>query len=95
MQATVAIKKDDLAKNLAFKGILEERTKLMKNDRNETQLLFQDAILSADRLLEHLQTTEKTSMISFIYNERASLMRAQALLIEIGEHILEFCDYVN
>ena len=67
----------------------------MKNDRNESQLLFSETIQSAERLLEHLNFTEKPTMISLIYSSTASLMRAQAVLIEIGEHMLEFCDYVD
>jgi len=34
-------------------------------------------------------------MISLIYNSTQNLMRAQAVLIEIGEHMLEFCEYVD
>ena len=46
-------------------------------------------------LLEYLEFSEKTSMISLIYDSKASLMRAQAILIEIGEHMLEFCQQVD
>ena len=34
-------------------------------------------------------------MVSHIYNSTNDLMRAQAVLIEIGEHMLEFCEYVD
>ena len=88
-------KKSHLDKNTTFKGILEEKSKLVKNDKNEQDLKFQEAIVSADRLLEYLLYSEKRSMVSLIYNSTADLMRAQAVLIEIGEHMLEFCEYVD
>ena len=31
-----SLNKTELGKNLTFKGIIEEKTKLMKNDRNES-----------------------------------------------------------
>ena len=34
-------------------------------------------------------------MVSLIYDSESDLLRAQAVFIEIGEHMLEFCDYVN
>ena len=51
--------------------------------------------MAADRLLEYLLFSEKRSMVSHIYNSTNDLMRAQAVLIEIGEHMLEFCEYVD
>ena len=34
-------------------------------------------------------------MIIFDIHKEADLMRAQAVFIETGEHMLEFCDFVN
>ena len=35
------------------------------------------------------------NMIIFDIHKEADLMRAQAVFIETGEHMLEFCDFVN
>jgi len=40
LQAHSSIHKTDLGKHMTFKGIMEAKTKLMKNDRNESSLLF-------------------------------------------------------
>jgi len=74
--------KSDLGKNATFKGILEEKTKLMKNDLDEVALDFTESIRAAKHLHDLLSFSEKQSMISL-------------MLIEIGEHMLEFCDFVN
>ena len=34
-------------------------------------------------------------MISFVYNDDEDMMHAQILLIQLGKHVLEHCDYVN
>ena len=34
-------------------------------------------------------------MISFIYNDDGDMMHAQKNLIDMGKHVLKFCDYVN
>lgn len=34
-------------------------------------------------------------MISFVYSHESDLMRAQSVFVEIGSHMLEFCDFVN
>ena len=34
-------------------------------------------------------------MISFIYENEGSLRHAQSVLIDLGMHLLEFCDFVN
>ncbi len=34
-------------------------------------------------------------MISFIYSQESDLIRAQAVFVEIGSHMIEFCDFVN
>ena len=46
-------------------------------------------------LSEIIQTSEKHSMISFIYENEGSLRHAQSVLIDLGMHLLEFCDFVN
>ena len=67
----------------------------MKNDKNETSLTFTDSINSATKLNELLTHTEKMQMVIFDIRTEADLMRAQAVFIELGEHMLEFCDFVN
>ena len=34
-------------------------------------------------------------MISFVYNDDGDMMAAQVHLIDLGKHVLKFCDYVN
>lgn len=56
---------------------------------------FSDTIKASRNLKEHLKYSEKNSMTSFIYSSEADMLRAQALFIDIGNHMLEFCDYVD
>ena len=88
-------KKTIINQHADFKVILECFTKLYKADKKERALPFVDAIKCAELLHEKLQCSEKQSMTSFIYNHVADLMRAQEVFIDIGEHMLYFCDFVN
>lgn len=42
-----------------------------------------------------LQTSQKSSMMSFIYSNEQELIKGQKMLIDLGEHCITFSDYVS
>ena len=42
--SAATIGKSEIGKNKVFRGIIEEKTKLVKNDKNEIQLTFKEVI---------------------------------------------------
>jgi len=85
----------EIGHNVSFKGIVENKTKLIRNDNHEISLNFTESIAAAETLVELLKLSEKQSMVSFVYSKESDLVRAQSVFIEIGEHMLEFCESVN
>jgi Protein of unknown function (DUF1765) len=48
-----------------------------------------------EKLFEILQSTQKESMISFIYINERSLIKSQEALIQLGNHLVEYSRLVN
>lgn len=48
-----------------------------------------------ETLFSHLQSSQKDSMISFVYKNQKSLIKAQEALINLGSHLTEFSKLVN
>ena len=59
-----------------FKEMLTLIQKLTKHDRHVTTLNFADQMQVTKRMREILETTEKDSMISFIYEKEQDLITA-------------------
>ena len=70
------VSRTQIGSNPSFRSIIEEKTRLIKNDKHEMKLSFPDSINSADRLNEQLQYTEKLNAIIFDIDNEADLMRA-------------------
>ena len=82
-------------KNPYFQELLIYKAKLIKHDRHEKQMSFSDVMQTIKKLMDILQSSEKQSMLSFIYETDVELRQAQSILIDLGKHLLEFCDYIN
>ena len=65
------------------------KDKMMKHDQWVSRLDFLEVVRTTKTLVQILTNFEKK------YTHELELTKTQMLLIELGKHTLEFCDYAN
>ena len=72
---------------------MKTKDKIFKHDRWVARLEFVDIIKASKEMKGLLQETQGGSQ--FAFDHEAGLIKVQNQLIELGKHVLEFCDWVS
>ena len=72
---------------------MKMKDKPIKHDRWVARLEFADIIKASKDIVDCLQDSKGCSQ--FVFENEAGLIKAQAQLIELGKHMLEFTDWVS
>lgn len=60
-----------------------------------TETLHYNLSQNLKNLEKTLKESERESLISFIYEGKGELMKAQEILIETGAHLVEYCKIID
>ena len=72
---------------------MKMKEKLIKHDRWVARLEFADIIKASKEIADCLKDSQGRSQ--FVFDNETGLLKAQAQLIELGNHMLEFVDWVS
>lgn len=93
--------KEDLPKKIReISKITEELQESVQYKPGKGGLNYEKEMLKKkkenfEELYKILQSSQKDSMISFIYKNEKSLIKSQEVLIKLGEHLVEYSKLVN
>lgn len=77
-----------------IKQFLTLKTKLIQHDRRIKHLPFEQQSSLIAEVSELLSKSDKQSQVTFLYGNEGQLIDMQSELIELGNHILEFGEWV-
>jgi len=73
----------------------KDRLILSDTGKAKSRLTLYEKMQVFGQLTQLLTTSQKSSMMSFVYSNESELMRAQKMFIELGKHCLVFSEYVD
>lgn len=75
--------------------LLKLREQLVNHDKKVKTLGYVEINQLLTQLIEFFEGSAKSTVKTYFYNNQTDQITAQSIMIELGNHCLEFCDWVD
>ena len=83
------------AGNKNYSNFVMLKDKIIKHDRHQAHLDFAVVAETMKQILEVLEKSDKATSKIFLYANCNQLIEMQKVMIELGNHLIDFGDWVN